>query len=305
MRQNASGKLSAFGVAVLLSCVIATALSIIFAKSIHLFILNENQLLYLFSAMAQVIGSVFGLTLTAYVFFVDKFKESTDDDDTLYDAVIALLNSYFQNLIVLATICAVVITVCVIGIIGLHNGMKVYSFIINEAVQIFVIGIIAILIFGIMLLNPGKLDSELRRMKKRAEKGDPYCTNKILGDFTVFLKTYNMLEQLIKDFADMCKNKENAFTYGPKMHRPQMLQALKELGHYEIINPRLSDEINRFRIYRNGLVHGVDFEVTKDVCDRILKIYNTLKNAYEVYAQSGNHSEEWGIAIRKVYDLTP
>lgn len=303
MRQNASGKLSGFGVAVLLSCTIATVLSIIFAKSTKLFILNENQLLYLFSAMAQVMGSVFGLTLTAYVFFVDKFKKSTEDD-TLYDAVIALLNYYFQNLIILAAVCAVVIIICIIGIIDLHNGMKFYSFIINESVQIFVIGIITILIFGIMLLSPGKLDNELKRMKKRAEKDDPYSANKVLGDFAVFLKTYNMLEQLIKDFADMCMNRENALVSDPKSHKPQMIQALKELGHYEIINPRLSDEINRFRIYRNSLVHGVDFEVTNDVCNRILKIYHTLQNAYDVYEQSGNHSEEWGIAIRKVYDLT-
>lgn len=116
--------------------------------------------------------------------------------------------------------------------------------------------------------------------------------------------TYNRLEQLIKDFADTCMNRENAITYDPKIHKPQMIQSLKELSHYEIINPPLLDEINRFRIYRNGLVHGVDFDVTKDVCNRILEIYNTLKNAYEVYEQRGNRSEEWKVAIGKVYDLT-
>lgn len=182
MGKNASGKLSSFCIAILLSCTTATVLSIIFTKHIHLFILNENQLLYLFSAMAQVMGSVFRLTLTAYVFFVDKFRKLTNGDDTLYDAVIALLNSYFQSLIVLVAVCAVVIILCVIGIIDLQNGMEIYSFIINESVQIFVIGIIAILIFGIMLLNPGKLDNKLKRMKKRAEKDDPYSANKVLGN---------------------------------------------------------------------------------------------------------------------------
>lgn len=52
-----------------------TVLNIIWALGGKpLFILNENQLLYLFSSMAQIIGGVFGLTLTAYVFLWISLK---------------------------------------------------------------------------------------------------------------------------------------------------------------------------------------------------------------------------------------
>lgn len=304
MRNNVSGKLSGFGVAVLLSCTIATVLSIIFAKYIHLFILNENQLLYLFSAMAQVMGSVFALTLTAYVFFIGKFKESTDGDDTLYDATSALLNSYFHILIVLAAVCGIVILTCIAGIIDLHNWMQIYPFVLNEAVFLFSIGIIAILLFGVMLLDPDKLYKELKHMKKDAEKNDPYSAKKDPGSFTDFLRTYNLLEQLIKDFANSCMDQQSVFTYGSRNKKPQIIQALEELNRHEFINGVLLEEINTFRIYRNGLVHGVDFEVTEDVCKRILEIYSTLENAYDVFRKNGKYSEEWRIAIRKIYDLT-
>lgn len=95
--------LNGFSKILVVSVVVATILNaIFFASETTIFLLNENQLLYLFSAMAQVIGGVFGLTLTAYVFFVDKFKESTDGDDTLYDAATSILSRYFRTLISLA-----------------------------------------------------------------------------------------------------------------------------------------------------------------------------------------------------------
>ena len=76
------------------------------------YFLNENQLLYLFSVIAQVIGGLFGLTLTAYVFFIDKIKDSARDDETLYDATTALLSQCFHRLILIATVCGITIFLC-------------------------------------------------------------------------------------------------------------------------------------------------------------------------------------------------
>lgn len=307
MQNVQSKKLSIFSVVVLLSVVLATILSVFFSNCLKILFLNENQLLYLFSAMAQVIGSVFSLTLTAYVFFVDKFKDSTSEDDTLYDAVSALLNLYFHILIILAALCGTIILICVAGIICLHNWMEIYSFMVNEAVLLFLIDIAAILTFGVMLLDPKKLNKELKRMKEDAEKNDPYSVKDDFGDFTTFLKTYNMLERLIKDFAELCVDKQLDSiynTYNSKTRKPQIIQALEILNRREIINGALLDEINTFRIYRNGLVHGVDFNVTKGACDRILEIYNTLKTAHDIFEQEGATSEKWQTAINKVYDLS-
>lgn len=301
MEKQKKNQLSYFGKILLWSIGIATVLSVILSACCDaIFVLNENQLLYLFSAMAQVIGGVFGLTLTAYVFFVDKFKESTKDDDTLYDATTAILNRYFHILILIAITCGLIILLCMIGIIDLHNWMAIYPFVINESLFLFLIGITAILTFGTMLLDPGKLDKEIKKMKKSAEKYYQ-STASASGDFREFLKTYNLLERVIIDFAQECVKDQNSYRYN---YKPQIIQSLKVLGLNEIVNGSLLNEINELRMYRNGLVHGVDFDVTQDVCDRISEIYDALTHAFDVFKNYGRNSEEWTAAIKKVYNLS-
>ena len=283
------------------SLIIATVLSIIFSAYCNpIFVLNENQLLYLFSTMAQVIGGVFGLTLTAYVFFVDKFKESTQDDEILYDAAAALLSRYFHTLILIALICGSIIFLCVTGIIVLHNWMAICPFVINESVFLFLIDITAILIFGTMLLDPEKLDKEISRMKKGAEEYYQSSSSKP-GDFRAFLKNYNLLERVIIDFAQECLKAPNQYRYN---YKPQIIQSLKVLVLNEIIDGSLLDEINELRMYRNGLVHGVDFDVTQDACDRISEIYDALLYVFDVFKNHEKNSEEMREALKKVYDLT-
>ena len=159
--------LNGFSKILVVSVVVATILNaIFFASETTIFLLNENQLLYLFSAMAQVIGGVFGLTLTAYVFFVDKFKESTDGDDTLYDAATSILSRYFRTLISLAICTGVIVLLCVFGIINLHQYIPLSTLVVTESVLLFSIGLIAILAFGAMLLDPQKLEKEIAKMKK-------------------------------------------------------------------------------------------------------------------------------------------
>ena len=76
------------------------------------------------------------------------------------------------------------------------------------------------------------------------------------------------------------------------------------LGFNEIVNGSLLNEINELRMYRNGLVHGVDFDVAQDACDRISEIYDALRQAFEVFKNHGRNSEEWTAAIKKVYKLS-
>lgn len=287
----------------LLSIVSFTVLSIVLSVChCTIFILDDNQLLYLFSTMAQVTGGMFGLTLTAYVFFIDKFKRSTRDDDTLYDATSALLNRYFHILILVATISGITISLCILGIIDLHNWMSIYPFIINECVLVFLIGISAILIFGMMLLDPQKLDKELGKMKKDAERY--YQSTSTSGDFREFLKNYNLLEHLIVDFASEYMKHQISFDYSPRNSRPQIIQSLQILCKNEILTASLVDELNELRMYRNGLVHGVNFTVSQDVCDRVLTIYNTLNQAFDVFKNKRTDSREREIAIKKVHNLS-
>ena len=280
---------------------IVTLASIIISLFDPLFALNENQLLYLFSVMAQVVGTVFALTLTAYVFFVGKFRESTGSEEIYYDATTSILKRLFQNLIVISITCGVTILFCIAGIVLLHNCKCIYNFIVNESVSLFSISVISTLCFGTMLLDPSRIDKEIDLMKKKADEFFKESNTTTLGDFSDFLKSYNMLEKTTIEFADECTKNQNKCFYNNK---PQMIQSLKVLVQNEIINNKLIIEINELRMYRNALVHGMDFAVPQNICDRISKIQKILKRALIVYKKSGKDSEEFHKAIKEVYDLS-
>ena len=68
-------------------------------------------------------------------------------------------------------------------------------------------------------------------------------------------------------------------------YKPQIIQSLKVLTKSDIIDYNLLNEINELRMYRNALVHGIDFTIAQEVCDYILKIYEILKSAFEIYQE--------------------
>lgn len=266
-----------------------------------LFVLNENQLLYLMSSMAQIIGGVFGLTLTAYVFFVDKFKDSTQGDDTYYDATLSLLRRFFQTLVTVAICSGLTILICIFGIISLHNWTIMYPFVINQSVLMFVVSLISILAFGGMLLDPDKLDKEIKRQVSHATS-----TKSIdkAGEFTEFLKYYNMLQDTIISFASsLVYNKEvNIFEF--RQYKPQIIQSLRVLVITEIINEALREEIDNLRMYRNGLVHGINFTISQSVIDRVVQIYSAIEAAHEVYKANPRNKAMRVAAIQKIHDLS-
>lgn len=294
-------KLSKFCWIMICSLIVATLISLLFTYfRVTIFKLNENQLLYLFATMAQVTGGLFGLTLTAYIFFVDKFKESTRGDDVLYDATMSILDRYFRNLSWIGIMCGIVIFLCIFGIIDMHNWLTIYPFLINQGVILFIVLTISILAFGIALLDPNKLDKEVKRLKNNAEKHYISGVSEE-GDFREFLKTYNQLEHLIINFAQACLSENKGFLYD---YKPQIIQSLKMLIKCEIIDYTLVNEINELRMYRNALVHGIDFSIAQEVCNRIQKIYKTLNNAFAIYQEKGRDSEEWKDSRQKIYELS-
>ena len=46
------------------------------------------------STCSEVLAGLYGITPTGYIFFADRFKDTSEDDESLYDAVQALLVRY-------------------------------------------------------------------------------------------------------------------------------------------------------------------------------------------------------------------
>lgn len=302
MKKLKSSLLNYFGIFIAFGTIATIILSVILGLLIKpIFLLNESQLLYVFSSMAQIVGSVFGLTLTAYVFFVDKFKEAMRNDDTYYDATISLLRQFFHTLALIAMICGCTILVCIFGIITLHNCTTIYPILINESVLLFSLGIVSILLFGVILLDPEKLDREIKRQAESVREQE---ANDKPGDISDFLKHYNLMQKAIINLAKDIVDEQGAGPQFFKNYKPQIIQSLLILNQKEIINYSLMAEINDLRLFRNGLVHGVDFNVPQSICDRVTKISNAINDVYEFYHRDPKDTDALNNAIRKVYDLS-
>lgn len=130
--------------------------------------LSENQLLYFLSAEAQVIGALFGLTLTAFIFFNDKFVVDVDETDQLIcDAVKQLKKRYYQNLTIVSIVVGFAIVVCFIGIVSLNlKNRNLFTLFFTEGILSGFIGLFAVIAFAISLLDPDKKENEMKKISK-------------------------------------------------------------------------------------------------------------------------------------------
>lgn len=245
--------------------------------------LSENQLLYFLSAEAQVIGTLFGLTLTAFIFFNDKFVVDVDEiDQLLCDAVKHLKKGYYQNLTTISIAVAVTILLCFIGIASLNiKNRGLINFLFIEGVLAGAIGIIAIVAFAISLLDPDKKEREIERISKieiEGIKAQPEKKAVVIDDY---IRPYNKMEKIFKEWAEYCISKNQLFESYRGMVHQNTIYNLRILRNVGIIDSDLQKEIDHIRRFRNIMVHSEEpIDVPQKYCDRLNRINTVLEDAF-------------------------
>lgn len=84
----------------LLSCIILSLLNLIncWIFKIEYVFLNENQILYIYSSLAQVIGALLGLTIAGYSMVDSKLKTLSETDTTITEYVEDTRHDYYISL---------------------------------------------------------------------------------------------------------------------------------------------------------------------------------------------------------------
>lgn len=269
------------GILIFLTFVVNIVISIF---SIEIFILDKDQLLYLFSMIGQIICGIFALTLTSYIFFEDKLK-IMGNDDIYYEATLELRNKYFKNLKSIAFLVGFLSLLSISGIIMLSTVNQLLSILINFTVSFFFITLISILNFGVTVLNPKMIDDEIKILGDNAKEklaiGSDKTDETDVTDVTQvslekFIVEYNSLEQTIVKIAE---NLQTTFvTKGaPRYVRPQIIQSLNTLLKFSIIDKEQLDYIHEIRMYRNKLIHETDiFKIPSTLCDKIVSFKNEI-----------------------------
>jgi len=265
--------------------------------------LNENQILYTYSTLAQVIASLFGLFLAAYAILDPKLKDIGDKDQKSLDFVNEIRRNHFINMIVLSIACAISIILCILGL-NCYNALtpKGLSFLLNQSIFTCTFSIMLFLLFGCVLLNPKSLSNIGTKEKKLIEH--EFLSSEIEdGDhFRPYIAYYNKLENLISSFALELMQKDLGESDSQAINNRSILifQALDILLQHEIINRRYYDIIDELRRYRNAIVHSVDDQTVNP------KLFKQLKEAYQllndIYQQKDNLDQKQN-CINDLYEF--
>lgn len=216
------------------------------------------------STCSEVLAGLYGITLTGYIFFADRFKDTSRDDESLYDAVQALLLRYNHMAGFISLMC-LVCTVLAEGIVlygentllpaGLHR------FWINETLLLCFCTFDLILYFVISVLDPHKV----RRIssQKKAKLSDDTAA----GDAEEFMEIWGQIEDNLLALREELIHKIRFVPGANAKGRPQMVQTLEILRNYGRINMSLWRKLDKLRQYHNLSLHDVNMAVSQEMCD--------------------------------------
>ena len=228
-----------------------------------LIILNENRVLYVSSTLSQVVATLFGLSITGYIFLDGKLKNDVEEDESLIDIVADLKANYKLKILFTGSLTCVSIFLCIINMcLSANNFISIFVF--DNSLVITFFSIVEIILFVKKIIDPEKIQKESyigkRQLEEKLEeKTDSFSeqNNSDKVSLEDFLKTYNSIESSISNLVSSSVKIDGKYA--------NMYQNLKILRYEGKIDAKLFEKINVLRRYRNYLVHGQDMIMDEKV----------------------------------------
>ena len=227
------------------------------------------------STCSEVLAGLYGITLTGYIFFADRFKDTSRDDESMYDAVQALLLRY-NHLAGFISLMCLICTVLAEGIVlygtntllpaGLHR------FWINETLLLNFGTFNLILYFVISVLDPHKVQRISNQ--KKAKISEDTTT----GDLEEFMALWGEIEDNLLALREELISKIRFVPGAHSRGKPQMVQTLEILRNYGRINMNLWRKLDKLRQYHNLTLHDVNMAVSQEMCDLAKSVCAELEN---------------------------
>jgi hypothetical protein len=239
-------------------------------------LLNENQVLYLFSTSGQVIAGIYGLTLTGFVFFRSELSREEFEDQTLAEAVEALKQRYFSLLVFVTALVVITILLANFAIsYEANNDPHGKVVVINVAQSFFVTSLLAVAYFVFDVISPKRIESASRTLQNEV---DPKRSEKTTGGLEEFLRNYNQIEAFLAEAGQPYQ--QGAVLYDAKYPRRISNARLAEiLLRNERIDERLFSQIRELITLRNAIIHGAEPVVSSDVVQTSAQVSQALQKA--------------------------
>ncbi len=227
------------------------------------------------STCSEVLAGLYGITLTGYIFFADRFKDTSQEDESLYDAVQALLIRY-NHLAGFISLMCLVCTAMAEGIVlyGANTLLSegLHRFWINETLLLSFSTFNLILYFVISVLDPHKV--KRISSQKKAKISEDTAT----GDVTEFMTVWGEIEDNLLALREELISQMRFIPGANTKGRPQMVQTLEILRNYGRINMNLWRKLDKLRQYHNLSLHDVNMGVSQEMCELAKNVLTELEN---------------------------
>lgn len=225
------------------------------------------------STCSEVVAGLYGITLTGYIFFADRFQNISKDDESLYDAVEALLVRYNHMAGVISLMCLVCI-VCGEGIVLYGNNTilpdGLYRFLVNEILLLFFLTFDFILYFVISVLDPHKV-SRISNQKKNKLSDDA-----VAGDPEEFMAAWAEIEDSLWKLHEKLIGTVRFVPGTIGRNKPRIIQTMEILRNYGRISQNLWRKLDKLRQYHNLALHDPSMTVSQEMCDLVKEVLAEL-----------------------------
>ena len=222
---------------------------------------------------AEVVAGLYGLTLTGYIFFLDRLQQKADDDELLEDIITLLKKRYHNMVLILSVTCFSVIALSFTYIIyDVESNLLpdyIYRFWGFEALLMVFVALVFNIYFVITVVDPDKIPRASLQYKQKLSSSETE-----LGSLQEFLQDYEDIEELL-----MQKGKGLAVS----QIGTNPWKAIKHLNGKERIEIRklLSDpllkDLTILSQYYSYMVFSQEMTVTKEVCQLAKNVKNELE----------------------------
>ena len=227
------------------------------------------------STCSEVLAGLYGITLTGYIFFADRFKDTSRDDESLYDAVQALLLRY-NHLAGFISLMCLICTVMAEGIVLYGTNTRLpaglHRFWINETLLLNFGTFNLILYFVISVLDPHKVQRISNQTKSKISE------DTTVGNIEEFMALWGEIEDNLLALREELISKMRFIPGANAKGKPQMVQTLEVLRNYGRINMSLWRKLDKLRQYHNLTLHDVNMAVSQEMCDLAKSVRAELEN---------------------------
>ena len=221
---------------------------------------------------AEVVVGLYGLTLTGYIFFLDRLQQKAEDDEMLEDIIALLKKRYHNMVLILSGVCFAVILLSFSFIIFNPEShvLPTYAYFFwgYETLFLMFVALALNIYFVIMVVDPDKIPRASLQYKQKLSSSETE-----LGSLQEFLQDYEDIEELLKKKSE---------TLAIAQIGTNPWKALKHLRGKELVEVRkwMSDPLfknmTKLGQYYNYMVFSQEMTVTKEMCELAKEVKKEL-----------------------------